>query len=173
MPLETAALLRDPKTGYAGRKFASKCRVQGHEGEWFIRRRSRNTSRVIRIRPDGLSEDVGYVVETGHLNDVRPSGPSTTQPLQRVSQVGPRRSIVLQAALCDANGLTEGSFIIQEQTPDGILIRPAVVTVVTPRLRPAAAATRSADLDELLSRVTPENIHAEIDFGRAVGAELE
>ena len=79
---------------------------------------------------------------------------------------------MIQPALREAYGLSEGSLVVQEQTPEGILIRPAILTAVTPRLGPAIAP-QAADLDELLNGVTPANSHEEYGFGPSVGEEVD
>jgi bifunctional DNA-binding transcriptional regulator/antitoxin component of YhaV-PrlF toxin-antitoxin module len=161
--------LNKPKPGYAGRRFASQCRIRGHAGEWYIRRQDRVNSRVIRIRPDGLSDDVGYVVANTNLIDVRPSENDPSLPGRHVSQVGPRGTVVIAPALRAAFGLTEGTFVIQEMRPEGVLIRPAVVTPVSV----AAGQAAGVPLVTLLEGVNPENLHGEIDSGPAVGPETQ
>ena len=54
----------------------------------------------------------------------------------------------------------------------GLAERTAVdLTVVDGRLVVTAVSEQSYTLDELLSQVTPDNLHGEWDTGRAVGAE--
>lgn len=47
-------------------------------------------------------------------------------PVLESSKVGKRGTFVIPAALRRRFGLVEGSEVIAEETPDGILIRPAV-----------------------------------------------
>ena len=52
------------------------------------------------------------------------------------------------------------------------IIREKDELLSTQSLKRATVQPHSVDLNDLLDRVTPENIHAEISFGNAVGREL-
>lgn len=54
-------------------------------------------------------------------------------------------------------GLSLGQRVDLEVVPDGVLIRPS---------RP------KFDINDLVSRITPENMHEYIDFGPSVGREI-
>ncbi|RJQ42581.1 MAG: AbrB/MazE/SpoVT family DNA-binding domain-containing protein [Gaiellales bacterium] len=50
--------------------------------------------------------------------------------IRETGKVGKRGTVVIAAALRRRFGLDEGSLIIEEETPEGVLIRPAVAMPV-------------------------------------------
>ncbi len=49
-----------------------------------------------------------------------------TTPVSETSKVGKRGTLVIPAKLRNRFGLKEGSLVIAEETPEGILLRPAI-----------------------------------------------
>lgn len=54
-----------------------------------------------------------------------------TTPLSETSKVGKRGTLVIPAKLRNRFGLKEGSLVIAEETPEGILLRPAIAIPTT------------------------------------------
>ncbi len=54
-------------------------------------------------------------------------------PVSETSKVGKRGTLVIPAKLRNRFGLQEGSLVIAEETPEGILLRPAIA-IPTARL---------------------------------------
>lgn len=52
-------------------------------------------------------------------------------PVKETSKVGKRGTLVIPAKLRDRFGLKEGSLVIAEETPEGILLRPAIAIPTT------------------------------------------
>jgi AbrB family looped-hinge helix DNA binding protein len=52
-------------------------------------------------------------------------------PVKETSKVGKRGTLVIPAKLRDRFGLKEGSLVIAEETPEGILLRPAIAMPTT------------------------------------------
>jgi AbrB family looped-hinge helix DNA binding protein len=75
------------------------------------------------------------------------------------SRVGKRGTLVIPARLRRKFGIEEGSEVIAEETPDGILIRPAVtvpVAVYTPERKAEfllSNAVDAADYEEAVAEV--------------------
>jgi antitoxin MazE len=117
--------------------------------------RGEKHTRVAEIGPDGAAlPSTEELVNTADVVDIRQVHDVTT---------GQRRVVVLPADLCRRLGISEG-------TPLRLVEHEAHFEVIPMRLVPATESTSYA-LDSLLARVTPENIHGEIDMGPAVGRE--
>ncbi len=82
-----------------------------------------------------------------------------------VLQVGARGTLTLPADLRKRYAIDEHTLLQITEEAEGFLVRTVQVVPVD--------KPRRADLNELLAGVTPENIHEEIDFGAATGAERE
>ena len=54
-----------------------------------------------------------------------------TTPVSETSKVGKRGTLVIPAKLRNRFGLKEGSLVIAEATPEGILLRPAIAMPTT------------------------------------------
>ncbi len=52
-------------------------------------------------------------------------------PVSETSKVGKRGTLVIPAKLRNRFGLREGSLVIAEETPEGILLRPAIAVPTT------------------------------------------
>jgi AbrB family looped-hinge helix DNA binding protein len=68
--------------------------------------------------------------------------------MTKTSTVGKRGTVVIPAELRQKYGITEGSVVIAEATPEGVLIRPAVtlpVEVYTPERRAALLLSNAVD----------------------------
>ncbi|MCA1684503.1 MAG: hypothetical protein LC745_00655 [Planctomycetia bacterium] len=111
---------------------------------------------MARIGPDGRADPGSEeLVPTADVADVKRS---------HVVQVGGRGTLTLPGALRKRYAIDENSLLQITEEPEGFLVR-------TVRVVPADAP-EPADLGQLLAGVTPENVHGEIDFGPAVGAEV-
>ena len=75
----------------------------------------------------------------------------------RVSRWGNSLAIRIPAAFAEETQIEDGS-TVDVAVEDGRL----VIAAVSPRY----------SLEELLAQVTPENVHKETDWGKAVGAEV-
>lgn len=67
------------------------------------------------------------------------------------SRIGRRGTLVIPAALRRAFGLEEGSEVIAEETPDGILLRPAVtvpVEIYPPERKAEFLLTNAVDAED-------------------------
>ncbi|GAB4369622.1 MAG: hypothetical protein Kow00121_09680 [Elainellaceae cyanobacterium] len=69
-----------------------------------------------------------------------------TNPICETSKVGKRGTLVIPAKLRNRFGLKEGSLVIAEETPEGILLRPAIAM-------PTAVLTQE-QMEELLLKGT-------------------
>lgn len=54
-----------------------------------------------------------------------------TTPLSEISKVGKRGTLVIPNRLRNRFGLKEGALVIAEETPEGILLRPAIAMPTT------------------------------------------
>ncbi len=156
------ATLMVPRDGYRGRDYAVRGTLRGHEGEWFRAIKGRDNHRVVRVGSDGLAEDRSYRVRVSDfIPHATEESDTKVSNAPEISQVGQRGAIYLSASFRARYGIREGGVVLQEPTDKGILIRPADVV---PR-------EVTYELDALLSRVTPENIHDEVSTGSPVGEE--
>ncbi len=154
------AELMVPETGHGGKKYPLQGTLRGFDGLWFRARWGTHHHRVVRIGPDGRSEDTSYRVKAGDFVEVAAQAGASTKS-REYSIVGQRGSVVIAAAFRDRLGLVEGSVVIQEERDGGILLIPAEVV---PR---GSAVT----LDQLLAEITPENLLGEVDTRPPVGRE--
>lgn len=71
--------------------------------------------------------------------------------MTETSRVGKRGTVVIPAPLRRRFGISEGSLVIAEERPDGILIRPAVVLPVesyTPERRAEFLLSNAVDAED-------------------------
>jgi AbrB family looped-hinge helix DNA binding protein len=71
--------------------------------------------------------------------------------LHEAGKVGKRGTIVIPAAMRRRLGIEEGSWVIAEERPEGVLIRPAVVTPVelyTPERKAEFLLNNAVDADD-------------------------
>lgn len=164
------APLMVPMTGHhGGKKYPVRGILRGHEGEWFRVKRGRQHHRVVKIGPDGLSEETSYRVPADAFEELALVPAPEAHPEREVCLVGPRGSIQLAERLRKTLGIHEGAVVIQEERDGGVWIRPADVI---PRVSGSPAESRIPSLEDLLEGITPENLHEEVDFGQPVGREL-
>jgi AbrB family looped-hinge helix DNA binding protein len=74
-----------------------------------------------------LSEAGAYDIAIDRKSDRPTFGENRDMSKQGLSKVGKRGAIVLPASLRRRFGLKEGSYIVAEESEDGILIRPAAI----------------------------------------------
>jgi len=74
----------------------------------------------------------------------------------KLQRWGNSLAIRIPADIVRLLNLHRGSELIIEMSKEGIVIKPE----------------RSRDLDELLDRITPENVHNEVDWGGREGNEV-
>jgi antitoxin MazE len=155
-------------------------RKSGFEGSPMARRKSDGSHVIKRIGRVGEREgDSGIILQGDKRPRVVPIGPEhAAHPApeelvkaEDVSEIhhihdvttGKRQVLTLPKDLCRRLGIREG-------TPLRIVEHQGRFEVIPMRLVPASEDTSKA-LATLLARVTPENIHGEIDTGPAVGGE--
>ena len=162
------AVLSVEKMGHDGRPYPVRGRLAGHDGEWFrVEKRGQNNYRVIRVGPDGNAEGNSYRVAARDFEVIaqeeRPPVAASTPNLSVVAQNG---AVVIASRLRERLGIRPGSYVTQEESGGGVLIRSFRLDTDGPRLPTAA------DRDELISRITPENVHDEFDTGGPIGREV-
>lgn len=87
--------------------------------------------------------------------------------MAETSKVGKRGAVVIPANLRRRFGIEEGSLVIAEERPDGILIRPAVAL-------PLETYTPERKAEFLLSNaVDAEDYRAAVELVRAMGLDPE
>lgn len=160
------AVLTLPKPGFQGRRFSVRGRLVGHDGVWFrVGKKGEKNYRVVALGSDGKAEDISYLVAAGDF-EVIDEVDLTPTPVPETSIVARNGSVVLAVRYREKLGLNPGARAIQEEKDGGILVRPFRPEADGPR-RPTAA-----ERDELISRITPENVHDEFDTGGPVGREV-
>lgn len=87
-----------------------------------------------------------------------PAGVSALIEAARVFKAGNSLAIRIPSVVAKRLDLRDGSEVEMGVDEGELWIRPA--------------APRRPTLSELLDRITPENIHAEVDWGPAVGREI-
>jgi antitoxin MazE len=144
------------RTGSGNHSHTRVARVNGRDGEWAVIVQARDHTRVARIGPDGEADRTTEVlVPTHDVVDVKRT---------HVTQIGGRGALILPASLRTRYGFDEATLVQITEEPDGVFVRKVRVV--------PAGAPEPLDLDVLLDGVTPENLHEEIDFGPARGAEV-
>jgi AbrB family looped-hinge helix DNA binding protein len=87
--------------------------------------------------------------------------------MAETSKVGKRGAVVIPASLRRRFGIEEGSLVIAEERPDGILIRPAVAL-------PLESYTPERKAEFLLSNaIDAEDYRAAVEAVRAMGLDPE
>ena len=130
--------------------------VRGREGDgrYAVIQKDRDHSRVVRRCSDGSAPGVGELVRTADLFDLRPT---------HIVPTGQRGTITLPGEFRRDLGIEEGTPLEIIQEDDGRLsIRP---------LSPIPREGHAAELNDLVDRITPENLHGEVSTGEAVGRE--
>jgi antitoxin MazE len=127
-----------------------------HEGDKGLIVTGRNHARVAnQVRPGQTADpETEELVKTEDVYDVRRIHDITT---------GKRQVVTLPKDLCRRLNIEEGTRL-------RIVEHEGRFEVIPMRLV-AASEVPPKDLDALLARVTPENIHGEIDTGPSVGEE--
>lgn len=136
--------------------YTRSAQVRGLTGNrrYAVIQRDRDRTRVVPIDPDGSAAGDGVLVPTSDVYDVRPT---------HVVPTGQRGTITLPGEFRRNLGIEEGTPIEITQEDDGRLsIRP---------LKPRREEDHSAQLEVLLQRITPANLHGEVATGEAVGLE--
>jgi antitoxin MazE len=130
--------------------------VCGHEddGRYAVILQKRDHSRVVKRLPDGSAPGEGIKVQTSDVFDLKPT---------RVIETGQRGTITLPGEFRRDLGIEEGTLLEIIQEEDGRLsIRP---------LSPIPTEGHAVELNDLVNRITPENLHGEVSTGEAVGRE--
>ncbi len=149
-----------------GRTFSKTCVVRGREadGRKAILVKKRENTRIAAIGSDGLTLDGSELVPTADVLDIQLVEALTTPTGGPISAVVKERgTLTIPSSVRRRYRLQAGSPVQIEERDDGFFIRP-------PMVAPHAIGP-DLNLDVLLSGVTPENIHGEIDPGEAVGRE--
>jgi antitoxin MazE len=146
-----------PRKNKAGEySYERTARIRGRDdaGRFAVIQLDRDHARVVRRLPDGSAPGPGELVRTADVFDIKPT---------HVVPTGQRGTITLPGEFRRNLGIEEGTPLEIIQEDDGRLsIRP---------LSRIAIAGPSAELNDLLAGVTPENLHGEIDAGDTVGRE--
>lgn len=124
------------------------------EGRFAVIQKDREQTRVAQRLPDGSAPGPGFLVPTSEVYDVKPT---------HVVPVGKRGTITLPEPIRQELGIEEGTPLeIMLQDDHRLSVRPLTRT---PGPVPPAV------LDELVRRITPENLHGEVSVGGPVGGE--
>jgi antitoxin component of MazEF toxin-antitoxin module len=129
-------------------------RDREHEGRFAVIQIDAQHSRVVRRRADGSAEGDGELVRTADLIDLKST---------HIVPMGQRGTLTPPGEVRRALGIEEGMMVEIIQEEDHFRVRP---------LKPLPRSVKAADLDDLVSRITPENTHAEVSFGGPVGREI-
>ena len=121
---------------------------------WAVIVQSRDHTRVARIRADGTADvHTEELVLTSDVIEIKPT---------HVVPTAQRGTVTLPAEV-------RRNLEIEEETPLQIIEEDGWFSVrPLNRLR---AASPEVELNELLSRITPENLHGEVSAGDAAGRE--
>jgi antitoxin MazE len=133
----------------------AKLRGREQDGRYAVIVQSRDQARIARLRPDGSADSASEeLVPSSELMEVRPT---------RVVPTGQRGTLTIPGEFRRELGIEEGTLLQIIQEEDGRLT-----------IRPLRAAEEEPveSLEELLARVTPENIHEAIPFDGPVGREV-
>jgi antitoxin MazE len=136
--------------------YSRTARVRGREedGRYAVVQMDMKQSRVVRRLPDGRAPGPGIVVATEDLIDLKET---------RVVPTGQRRTITIPGELCRDLGIEEGVPIeLTKEAGRRLSLQPLERT-------PSDGSV--ANLNDLLARVTRENLHGEVSTGDAVGQE--
>ncbi len=144
---------RNKASGYA---YSWTAMIRGREdhGRYAVIRQDREHARVVRRRADGTAAGTGELVRIGDLFDAKPT---------QIVPVGLRGTVTLPGEMRRNLGFEDGTPVEVIQEDDGTLsLRPLC------RIIPTATGLQ---LNDLLDRVTPDNLHGEIATGAAAGRE--
>ena len=135
--------------------YTRTARVQGREedGRFAVIQRDREHSRVVSRREDGTAPGAGELVRTADLFDIKPT---------QVVPTGQRGTLTLPQEMRRDLGIEEGTPLEIVQENGWLSIRP---------LSRISTGGPSAELTDLVDRITPENSHGEVSTGAAVGQE--
>jgi antitoxin MazE len=147
-------MARRNKQGDYSYQRTARLRGRDDEGRFAVIQRGPDQTRVARRRPDGSAEGDGFLVPSVDVQDIRPT---------RIVPTGQRGTITLPDEFRRSLGIEEG-------TPLEIIEQEEVLSI-RPLSRPGTSAT-AHDLDDLLGRITPENLHGESDTGGPIGGEV-
>jgi antitoxin MazE len=136
--------------------YSQTARIRGHEndGRYAVIQIDRDQSRVAPRRPDGTAIGPGMLVRTADLFDLKRT---------QIVPTAQRGTITLPGDFRRDLGIEQGTPLEITLEVDGRL------SILPLRRMPTAGP--AADLDDLLGRITPENVHGEVSTGEAVGRE--
>ncbi len=162
------AVLSVEKSGHDGQPYPVRGRLTGHEGEWFrVSKKGRENYRVILVGPDGNAVGKSYRVAAGDFEMIaREEQPVVAVATPDLSIVAQNGAVVIAVRLRERVGIRPGTYVTQEESNGGVLIRSFRLENDGPRLPTAA------ERDKLIDRITPENVHEEFDTGGPVGREV-
>lgn len=135
--------------------YTRTARVRGREadGRFAVIQCDREHTRVVSRREDGTAAGAGELVRTADVFDLKPT---------HVVPTGQRGTLTLPQEMRRDLGIEEGT-PLEITLEDGRLsIRP---------LSRNSSGGPSAELVNLVARITPENRHGEVSTGDAVGKE--
>lgn len=136
--------------------YSRTARIRGREddGRYAVLQKDRDHSRVARRCPDGTAIGTGELVKTEDLFDIKPT---------HIVQMAQRGTITLPGEFRRDLGIEEGTPLEITREEDGRLS-------ILPLSRVPAVGL-AADLNELLGRITRDQLHGEVSTGDAVGRE--
>jgi antitoxin component of MazEF toxin-antitoxin module len=146
------------RTRTGDHSYSRTCKVRGREAEGLyavIQIGPGERARIARIRADGSAEAAAEeLISTRDVCEMRPT---------HVVPTGQRGTITLPGEFRRHLGIEEGTPLQIILEADGRLSVRALDRI--------AAPGPMVELDDLLSRITPENLHAEVDTGAPIGRE--
>lgn len=149
-----------------GRPITKTCLVRGREaeGRWAVVVSKVRNTRLAGIGPDGEMTATTIKVPTADVQDVQPFDKEPAALPRRISGVVGKRGVTtLPLEFRRALNLRPDDPVLFEMKDGAIVVHPAQIGL---RRSPTAA-----DRDELISRITPDNVHEEFDTGEPVGLE--
>ena len=144
-------MARKSKSGDHSYSRTAKIRGRESEGLFALVVRHPEHSRVARIRADGTADaSTEELVPTSELVEIKST---------HIVPIGQRGTFTLPAEL-------RRNLSIEENTPLQIIEEDGWFSV-----RPLRSPSPKIQLNDLLSRITPENLHGEFSTGDPVGRE--
>ena len=144
-------MARRTKSGDHSYSRTGRIRDRESEGFFAVIVQGREQTRIARIRADGTADSsTEELVPTKELIEIKPT---------HIVPIGQRGTLTLPAEL-------RRNLSIEENTSLQIIEEDGWFSV-----RPLLAPSREFELNDLVSRITPENRHGEVLTGKAVGRE--
>ncbi len=144
-------MARRSKSGEYSYSRTAQVRGREADGRFAVIQLDGKHTRVVKRRCNGTAPGPGELVPSDQVFDIK---------LTRVVPTGQRRTVTLPLDVCNEIGIKEDTPLEITLESDGRL-----------SIVPLRAEGTSDQLDELLLKVTNENLHGEVSTGDAVGGE--